>query len=72
MGVPILKRRPDSGLGNVRSSGGAPRHNIDWTMLVPVFLLSVIGVFNIYSATFWKVEGDPYWFTVRQVVYLVI
>ncbi|MFM7126371.1 MAG: FtsW/RodA/SpoVE family cell cycle protein [Actinomycetota bacterium] len=72
MGVPILKRRPDSGLGNVRSSGGAPRHNIDWTMLVPVFLLSIIGVFCIYSATFWKVEGDPYWFTVRQVVYLVI
>lgn len=72
MGVPLLNRRPDSGLGNVRSSGGAPSHNIDWTLLVPVFLLSVIGVFCIYSATYWKVDGDPYWFTVRQVVYLVV
>lgn len=72
MGVPILNRRPNSGLGNMRSSMGDPRHNIDWTMLVPVVLLSVIGVFAIYSATFWKVEGDPYWFTVRQVIYLVL
>ncbi|MGA0878877.1 MAG: FtsW/RodA/SpoVE family cell cycle protein [Ilumatobacteraceae bacterium] len=72
MGVPLLNRRPNSGLGNVRSSGGAPSHNIDWTLLAPIFLLSVIGVFNIYSATFWKVAGDPYWFTVRQVVYVVI
>lgn len=72
MGLPLRNRRGTSGLGNVRSSGGAPSHNIDWTMLVPVFLLSLIGVFSIYSATFWKVEGDPYWFTVRQVVYLVV
>lgn len=72
MGIPVLNRRPNSGLGNMRSNMGSPRHNIDWTMLVPVALLSVIGVFAIYSATFWKVEGDPYWFTVRQVVYLVL
>lgn len=72
MGVPVLNRRPNSGLGNVRSSLGAPSRNIDWTLLVPVVLLSVIGVFAIYSATFWKVEGDPYWFTVRQVIYLVL
>jgi len=72
MGVPVLHRRGNAGLGNVRSSMGSPRHNIDWTLLAPVVLLSVIGVFAIYSATFWKVEGDPYWFTVRQVVYLVV
>jgi len=72
MGVPVLHRRGNSGLGNVRSSMGSPRHNVDWTLLVPVVLLSVIGVFAIYSATYWKVDGDPYWFTVRQVVYLVM
>jgi len=72
MGVPVLNRRANSGLGNVRASMGSPSRNIDWTLLVPVVLLSVIGVFAIYSATFWKVAGDPYWFTVRQVVYLVL
>ena len=72
MGVPVLHRRPNSGLGNVRSSLGDPRRNIDWTLLVPMVLLTIIGVFAIYSATFWKVEGDPYWFTVRQVIYLVV
>ena len=72
MALEMLRRKPDSGLGNIRSSGGAPRRNIDWTLLVPVLLLSIIGIFNIYSATFWKVEGDPYWFTTRQVVYVLI
>lgn len=72
MTLSMMRRPPDSGLGNIRSSGGAPRRNIDWTLLVPVLLLSVIGVFTIYSATYWKVEGDPYWFTTRQVVYVII
>jgi rod shape determining protein RodA len=72
MALSMLRRQPDSGLGNIRSSGGAPRRNIDWSLLVPVLLLSVIGVFSIYSATFWKIEGDPYWFTTRQVIYVLI
>ncbi len=72
MTMAMLRRRPDSGLGNIRSSGGSPRRNIDWTLLVPVLLLSIIGVLSIYSATFWKIEGDQYWFTTRQVVYVLI
>ncbi len=72
MALSMLRGRPDSGLGNIRASGGSPRRNIDWTLLVPVLLLCVIGVFSIYSATFWKIEGDPYWFTTRQVIYVLI
>jgi rod shape determining protein RodA len=40
-------------------------------MLAPVVLLGVIGAFAIYSATYWKVDADPYWFTVRQVTFLI-
>ena len=72
MGLPILTRRPDSGLGNIRRSGGDPSRNIDWTILATVGLLAIIGAFAIYSATFWKVAGDPYWFTLRQVLFLIV
>lgn len=72
MGFPLLQRRPDSGLGNVRSGGSDPRRNIDWSLLVPVVLLTIIGTFAIYSATFWKVSGDPYWFTTRQVIFAIV
>ena len=71
MAYPILNRRPQSRLGNMRSGPGDPRRNIDWTMLAPVVLLGVIGAFAIYSATYWKVDADPYWFTVRQVTFLI-
>lgn len=72
MGFPMLQRRPNSGLGNIRSGPGDPSRNIDWTLIVPVVLLSVIGTFAIYSATFWKVADDPYWFTVRQVIFVIV
>jgi len=72
MARPMLARRPDSGLGNIRASGSDPRRNVDWTMATCVVLLGVIGAFAIYSATFWKIDDDPYWFTVRQVVFLIV
>lgn len=72
MARPLLARRPDSGLGNIRASGSDPRRNIDWTMATCVVLLGIIGPFAIYSATFWKIDDDPYWFTVRQVVFMIV
>ncbi|MFM8947201.1 MAG: FtsW/RodA/SpoVE family cell cycle protein, partial [Actinomycetota bacterium] len=72
MGLPLLNRRPDSGLGNIRRSGGDPSRNIDWTILATVGILAIIGAFAIYSATFWKVAGDPYWFTLRQVLFRIV
>lgn len=72
MAMPILKRRPNSGLGNIRSSLGSPRRNIDWVLISTVVILAVIGAFSIYSATFWKIDSDPYWFATRQVVFLIV
>ncbi|MEY3493460.1 MAG: rod shape-determining protein RodA, partial [Actinomycetota bacterium] len=72
MALPILQRKPDGGLGNIRSSPGQPSRNIDWLILVPVALLGFIGPFAIYSATFWKVDDDPYWYTLRQVLFLIV
>ena len=75
MVYPVLNRRNQSRsqnrFGNIRSGPGDPSRNIDWTMLIPVVLLGIIGAFAIYSATFWKVDSDPYWFTVRQVTFLI-
>ena len=71
MSVPILNRRPDSGLGNIRSSPADRLRNIDWSLLTAVVALGIIGAFAIYSATWWKIDGDPYWFATRQVIYLV-
>ena len=75
MVYPVLNRRSQSRsqnrFGNIRSGPGDPSRNIDWTMLIPVVLLGIIGAFAIYSATFWKVDADPYWFTVRQVTFLI-
>lgn len=72
MALPILQRKPDGGLGNIRSSPGQPSRNIDWLILAPVALLGIIGTFAIYSATFWKVDDDPYWYTLRQVLFLIV
>ncbi|MBU3717240.1 MAG: rod shape-determining protein RodA [Actinobacteria bacterium] len=72
MALPILQRKPDGGLGNIRSSPGQPSRNIDWLILAPVALLGIIGAFAIYSATFWKVDDDPYWYTLRQVLFLIV
>ncbi len=72
MGLPLLQRRADSGLGNIRSSPADPSRNVDWVLLFAVAGLCTLGVFAIHSATFWKVDGDPYWYTWRQVVFLLL
>ena len=72
MGLPMRLRRNDRGLGNIMSSPASPSRNIDWLVVLPVAILGVIGAVVIYSATFWKVDGDPYWFTLRQVLYLIV
>lgn len=72
MSSPVFARRSSKSLGNIRTGPGDPRRNIDWAMLIPVVLLAIIGAFAIYSATYWKVEADPYWFTVRQVTFLIV
>ena len=34
MAVGLMQRKPDSGLGNIRSSASSPSRNIDWVLLL--------------------------------------
>lgn len=71
MSIPLLSRRPDSGLGNIRASPARPSRNIDWTLMFAALALATAGVFAIYSVTWFRYQ-DPYLFTTRQVVWLIL
>ncbi|MBA3286575.1 MAG: FtsW/RodA/SpoVE family cell cycle protein [Acidimicrobiia bacterium] len=67
----LLQRRPDSGLGNLRSSPADPSRNIDWTLMACQVALTVIGCFVVYSATRNGDDIDPYLFVTRQVIFAI-
>jgi rod shape determining protein RodA len=71
MAVGVLRRRPDSGLGNIHASASAPSRNIDWVLMGAQGLLAVIGLFVIYSAS-WSKYSDPFLFVTRQQVFLLV
>lgn len=71
MAFTLLTRKPDSGLGNIRSSPGDPVRNVDWVLLVTQGLLTVIGCLVVYSAS-WTRLDDPYAFVIRQVVFAIV
>ena len=70
MAMTFPQRKPDSGLGNIRSSPSAPSRNIDWVLLLGQSALSVIGLAVIYSASYSKFS-DPFLFVTRQEVFLI-
>ena len=70
MAMTFLQRKPDSGLGTIRSSPSAPSRNIDWVLLLGQSALSVIGLAVIYSASYSKFS-DPFLFVTRQEVFLI-
>jgi len=70
MASTLLQRKPDSGLGNIRSSPSDPSRNIDYLLLLLQSALAVIGCFVIYSASRTK-QDDPYAYVTRQVVFLI-
>jgi rod shape determining protein RodA len=71
MAFSVLNRRPDSGLGNVRSSPGDPSRNVDWVLMFAQAALVVIGCLTVYSASRTKVPNS-YLFATRQVVFVII
>jgi rod shape determining protein RodA len=71
MSLSFLARKPDSGLGNIRSSPGDPSRNVDWVLLVTQGILTVAGCFIVYSASWTRIAGDPYAFVTRQVVFAI-
>ena len=70
MTLTFLQRKPNSGLGNIRSSPSDPSRNIDWVLLLIHTALLAIGCFVIYSASRTK-QTDPYLYVTRQVVFLI-
>lgn len=67
-----MTRRPDRGLGNIRSSPGDPSRNIDWVLMIAQGALTVAGCFVVFSASWTTVEGDPYAFVTRQVLFAIV
>ncbi len=77
MPVSLLQRKPDSGLGNIHSSPGAPSRNIDWVLMTATSALALIGLAIIYSASYTKFplrSIEPYGFTfvTRQEIFLIV
>lgn len=77
MPIGLLQRKPDSGLGNIRSSPGSPTRNIDWVLMLCVGLLSTIGLAIVYSASRTKFAPKataPYGFqfVTRQEIFLIV
>jgi rod shape determining protein RodA len=66
----LVRRKPDSGLGNIRSSPAAPSRNVDWTLMLSQAALTVIGCFIVYSASRTR-RNDPFYYTTRQVVFAI-
>ncbi|CAN5734182.1 rod shape-determining protein RodA [soil metagenome] len=67
----MLQRKPDSGLGNIRSSPGDPSRNIDGILLVVQALLTIGGCFVVFSATRTEPNIDPYTYVTRQVIFAI-
>ena len=70
MGLTFLRRKPDSGLGNIRSSPSDPRRNVDWLLMFLQACLATIGCFVVYSASRTK-QADPFLYVTRQVVFMI-
>ena len=71
MALEFFVRKPDSGLGNIRSSPADPYRNVDWVLMFTQGLLTIIGCFVVYSASWTRIEDDPYAFVTRQVVFAI-
>jgi rod shape determining protein RodA len=71
MALSFITRKPDSGLGNIRASASAPSRNIDWVLLACQAVMSVAGLFVIYSASHTKF-ANPFIYVTRQEVFLIV
>lgn len=72
MALTFLERKPDSGLGNIRSSPADPSRNVDWLLLLTQGALTIIGCFIVFSASRTRIADDPYAFATRQVVFGIV
>jgi rod shape determining protein RodA len=71
MGLQMLQRKPDSGLGNIRRSSSDPSRNVDWVLMMGQIALTVAGCMVVFSATRVRTP-DPYTFVTRQVIFAIV
>lgn len=71
MTLTFLQRKPDSGLGNIKSSPSDPSRNVDWVLLLTQAALAVIGCFVVFSSSRTN-QDDPFLYVTRQVIFLII
>lgn len=71
MNLPLLQRKPDSGLGNIRSSPADPWRNVDWVLMLTQATLAVLGCMIVYQTSRNRVPGDPFYYTTRQVIFTI-
>ena len=71
MALSMLQRKPDSGLGNIRSSPADPSRNIDWVLMTAQAALTIAGCFVVFSATRTR-TADPYTYVTRQVIFAIV
>ncbi len=69
--VALLTRKPDSGLGNIRSSPADPSRNVDWVLMLVQGVLAVAGCFIVYSASRTR-RDDAFYYTTRQVIFAIV
>lgn len=72
MATSFLSRRADSGLGNIGASPADPSRNVDWVLLAVQAALTVTGCFVVFSASRTRIDGDPYAFATRQVIFAIV
>lgn len=75
MALTVLRRRPDSGLGNIKRGFAEPTRNVDWILMAAVGALTFFSTFIIYSATRPRLlnrGADPYTFVQRQIVFIIL
>ena len=73
MALSFLTRKPDCGLGNIRSSPADPSRNVDWVLL----LAQVAAHRRSAASSCSRRRGprstvDPYAFVTRQVVFAIV
>lgn len=66
--VALLQRKPDSGLGNLRSNPANPSRNVDWALMGFQAALTIAGCFVVYSASRTRFA---YLLVTRQVVFAI-
>lgn len=76
MSFPASGRDRDRGRSSWSRTPSDPLRNIDWLLMLPVVAIAAVGLLSIYSASMpiqiRKVGGDPYLFTQRQTIFLIV